>query len=328
MIQGMKITRAVRQMNSLGRQRIPFLFVIDFLGTNVRVLPLTKIDPKQLLFDVQGVTNAPAQAIQSIPVELEKFPVDFAAYQAAFERVQYHIRRGDTYLVNLSFETPISLNLSLWEVFYRSRARYKLILKNQWVVFSPESFCQIDETGVIRTFPMKGTIDASLPNAQVRLATDTKERAEHTTVVDLLRNDLSQIASNVTVPRFQYLEKITTHQRSLWQMSSEIRGQLPNNYADNIGDLLFKMLPAGSISGAPKPKTVSIIREVENYERGYYTGVFGLFDGTRLDSGVMIRFIENQNGQYVFKSGGGITYFSEAEREYQELTDKIYVPIY
>lgn len=328
MIQGMKINRAVRQMNSLGKQRIPFLFIIDFLGENTRVLPLSDIDPEKLLFEVQGVTNAPSQSILPTPVELEKFPVDFATYQSAFEQVQYHIRRGDTYLVNLSFETPIELNLSLRDVFYRSQARYKLLFENQWVVFSPESFCRIDETGVIRTFPMKGTIDASLPDAQAKLANDAKERAEHTTVVDLLRNDLSQIASNVTVPRFQYLEKITTHRRALWQMSSEIRGQLPDNYADSIGDLLFKMLPAGSISGAPKPKTVAIIREVENYERGYYTGIFGLFDGTQLDSGVMIRFIENQDGQYVFKSGGGITYFSDAEREYQELIDKIYVPIY
>lgn len=322
------MTRAARQMNSLGKQRIPFLFIIDFLGENTRVLPLSDIDPEQLLFDVQGVTNAPLQLILSTPVELKKFPIDFATYQTAFERVQYHIRRGDTYLVNLSFETPITLNLSLREVFYRSQAHYKLLFNGQWVVFSPEAFCRINETGAISTFPMKGTIDATLPDARTKLANDAKERAEHTTVVDLLRNDLSQIASNVTVPRFQYLEKITTHQRALWQMSSEIRGQLPENYADIIGDLLFKMLPAGSISGAPKPKTVAIIREVENYERGYYTGIFGLFDGTRLDSGVMIRFIEDKGGQYVFKSGGGITYFSEAEREYQELMDKIYVPIY
>jgi len=324
----MKATAAIRCMNSLGKQRTPFLFITNFLGTNTQVFPLSDINPEQLLFNIQGVTNAPARSFSDTSVELEKFPVDFAIYQSVFEQVQYHIQRGDTYLVNLSFETPITLNLSLKEVFYRSQARYKLLLNNQWVTFSPEAFCQIDQAGVIRTFPMKGTIDASLPNAQTRLVNDTKEQAEHTTVVDLLRNDLSQIASNVTVPRFQYLEKITTHQRALWQMSSEIQGQLPSDYADTIGDLLFRMLPAGSISGAPKPKTVSIIQEVENYERDYYTGVFGLFDGTRLDSGVMIRFIENKKGQCVFKSGGGITYFSQAEREYQELIDKIYVPIY
>ncbi|MEM8966663.1 MAG: aminodeoxychorismate synthase component I [Bacteroidota bacterium] len=324
----MNSVRAIRQMNALGQQRIPFLFIVDFLGNNTQVLPLDDIDSSQLLFDVQGISNAPTRSIQKFPVKLEKFPVDFATYQAAFERVQYHIRRGDTYLVNLSFETPITLNLSLQEVFYRSQARYKLYSHDQWVVFSPETFCQIDETGVIRTFPMKGTIDASLPDAATRLTNDNKEKAEHTTVVDLLRNDLSQIAIDVTVPRFQYLEKIITHQRALWQMSSEIRGQLPPDYTDSIGDLLFALLPAGSISGAPKPKTVAIIQEVENYNRGFYTGVMGLFDGKQLDSGVMIRFIEKKDGKYVFKSGGGITYFSEAEREYQELIDKIYVPIY
>ncbi|MEM9832140.1 MAG: aminodeoxychorismate synthase component I [Bacteroidota bacterium] len=324
----MRATAAKRQMNALGKKRIPFLFIVDFLGENVQVLPLSEINPQQLLFDVQGRTNALGQAVRNTPVKLEKFPVDFATYQTAFEQVQYHLQRGDTYLVNLSFATPITMNLSLTEIFYRGRARYKLLFKNQWVVFSPEAFCQIDETGVIRTFPMKGTMDASLPDAATRLANDAKEKAEHTTVVDLLRNDLSQIATEVTVPRFQYLEKITAHQRALWQMSSEIRGQLPSDYADRIGDLLFTLLPAGSISGAPKPKTVSIIQEVENYQRGFYTGIMGLFDGKRLDSGVMIRFIEKDGDSYVFKSGGGITYFSEARREYQELIDKIYVPIY
>ncbi|MEO0331324.1 MAG: aminodeoxychorismate synthase component I [Bacteroidota bacterium] len=324
----MNPVRAIRRMNALGQQRIPFLFVIDFLENNTQVLPLDNIDSSQLLFDVQGVSNVPKQSFQKIPVKLEKYPVEFSIYQAAFERVQYHIHRGDTYLVNLSFETPITLNLSLQEVFYRSQARYKLYSRDQWVVFSPETFCQIDETGVIRTFPMKGTIDASLPGAATQLTNDTKEKAEHTTVVDLLRNDLSQIATDVSVPRFQYLEKITTHQQALWQMSSEIQGQLPSSYADNIGDFLFALLPAGSISGAPKPKTVAIIQEVENYDRGFYTGIMGLFDGKQLDSGVMIRFLEKKDGKYVFKSGGGITYFSEAEREYQELIDKIYVPIY
>jgi para-aminobenzoate synthetase component 1 len=104
-------------------------------------------------------------------------------------------------------------------------------------------------------------------------------------------------------------------------------GKLPNDYAQRIGSILFELLPAGSISGAPKKKTVEVIKAAETYERGYYTGVFGYFDGETLDSGVMIRFIENINGKLYFKSGGGITTFSNAASEYQELTDKVYVPI-
>jgi para-aminobenzoate synthetase component 1 len=102
---------------------------------------------------------------------------------------------------------------------------------------------------------------------------------------------------------------------------------LPKNYAEKLGDIVFSMLPAGSISGAPKKKTVEIIRAAENYERGYYTGVFGYFDGKNLDSCVIIRYIENQNGQLVYKSGGGITFMSEAEKEYEEMLNKVYVPI-
>jgi para-aminobenzoate synthetase component 1 len=88
----------------------------------------------------------------------------------------------------------------------------------------------------------------------------------------------------------------------------------------------MKLLPAGSITGAPKPSTMKIIEEAEGYDRGYYTGVMGYFDGENFESAVMIRYIENIDGNLVFKSGGGITVLSNAEHEYQELIDKVYLP--
>jgi len=172
---------------------------------------------------------------------------------------------------------------------------------------------------------MKGTIAADIPNAKAIILADKKEKAEHSTIVDLIRNDLNLVATKVKVERFRYVEKIRTRQKDLLQVSSEITGSLPTNYAEQIGDILMKLLPAGSISGAPKKKTVEIIQAAEGQERGYYTGVFGYFDGKNLDSGVMIRYIEkNANGLY-YRSGGGITTFSDCEKEYQELLDKIYV---
>jgi para-aminobenzoate synthetase component 1 len=87
------------------------------------------------------------------------------------------------------------------------------------------------------------------------------------------------------------------------------------------------MLPAGSVTGAPKLETVRIIKESENYERGWYTGIFGVFDGKSLDSGVMIRFIEKKGNDFYFKSGGGITYMSDPLKEYEELITKVYVPV-
>ncbi|MFZ1573367.1 MAG: chorismate-binding protein, partial [Candidatus Kapaibacterium sp.] len=95
---------------------------------------------------------------------------------------------------------------------------------------------------------------------------------------------------------------------------------------NHIGDTLISLLPAGSISGAPKKKTLEIINKVEKYKRGYYTGVFGYFDGVNLESSVMIRFIEKTSKGLIFKSGGGITFLSEAYKEYNELIDKVYVP--
>ena len=111
-------------------------------------------------------------------------------------------------------------------------------------------------------------------------------------------------------------------------MSSEISGNLKEEFQGKIGSLMKKLLPAGSILGAPKPKTLEIILEAEDYERGFYSGVCGWFDGKNLDSCVMIRFIEKENNELYFKSGGGITHLSRLEDEYQEMKNKIYVPIY
>jgi para-aminobenzoate synthetase component I len=216
--------------------------------------------------------------------------------------------------------------LSLEEIFQISSAPYKIYLKDKFVCFSPETFVKIRDAKIY-SYPMKGTIDAGIENADQIILTDSKEIAEHNTIVDLIRNDMSLVAENVVVEKFRYLSHIQTNNKNLWQVSSEISGDLPKNYTENIGDILFALLPAGSISGAPKKKTLEIIEKTEQYERGFYTGVFGIFDGKNLDSCVLIRFIENQNGQLIYKSGGGITFMSEAEKEYDEMLKKVYVPV-
>ena len=172
---------------------------------------------------------------------------------------------------------------------------------------------------------MKGTIDAGIPHAKEVLVQDKKEIAEHVTIVDLIRNDLSQVAANVTVTRFRYVDTLKTNGKILLQTSSEIKGKLPEKYL--LGDLFTALLPAGSVSGAPKEKTIEIIRQAEREDRGYYTGVFGYFDGSMLDSGVMIRYIEKTGKKYFYRSGGGITTQSVVDSEYQEMIDKVYVPI-
>ena len=315
-----------QRMNALGQARVPFLFIIDFEQAKPMVVPLSEVDSSTLLYDFQGMRNYSPSFSSDRRLAITRSRLDFKVYQRAFEYVMQQLQVGNSYLVNLTFPTEVRLSLSLQELFYRSQARYKLWMRDSLVVFSPESFVRIDE-GRIYTYPMKGTIDASVPEARHTVLHDSKEMAEHTTIVDLLRNDLSRWATQVEVTRFRYVEEIKTADSTLLQVSSEVVGTLPPSYHQQLGDVFHSLLPAGSVSGAPKRKTLDIIQEAELGPRGYYTGVMGYYDGIRLDSGVMIRFIEQQGSQYFYRSGGGITARSRLEAEYQELHDKVYVPV-
>lgn len=316
----------LQQINTLAANRTPFLFIMDFDLQKPIIYPLSEIDNTQIFYYLNGQTNFQRSAMLKKAVRLEKSPILFEKYKTAFDEVHREFVKGNTFLLNLTFPTPIKINISLHEIFAFSQAKYKLYYQNKFVVFSPESFVKI-KGNKISSFPMKGTIDANIPNARSVILADSKEHAEHLTIVDLIRNDLSIVAKNVRVEKFRYIDKINALGKNLLQVSSKISGELPMNWQNNLGDILQKLLPAGSISGAPKPKTVDIIRRVEGYERGYFTGIFGIFDGENLDSAVMIRFIENIDNGLVFKSGGGLTVYSNAKSEYNELMEKIYVPI-
>lgn len=318
--------QAIEQMNALGKRQQPFLFITDFSMQHTWLSALEDAAAHGIWYQFGNVGNTLKRTTPPSPLQLEKQPPPQQRYQKAFELVQYHINQGNTYLLNLTLPSPIRCNWSPEMLFHYSRAKYKLLWHNRFVCFSPEIFVQISNQR-IHSFPMKGTIDASLPNAYQQIMSDLKESAEHTTIVDLIRNDLSRVARNVRVERFRYTDTIITHEKQLLQVSSEIAGDLPDNYTDIIGSLIFSLLPAGSITGAPKEKTVEIILQAEQYERGFYTGVAGIFDGKNLDSCVLIRYIDTADGQFTFKSGGGITHFSKLQTEYNELKDKVYVPV-
>lgn len=326
----------VSLMNQYGAKGTPFLFMIDFEQLHSVVLPVEKAAEQGIFFDLKGTKNfagenfSPWQVFSLANPKKELFfkktPISFSIYKKAFETVQKHLQYGNSFLVNLTFPTEIRTNLSFEEIFRQSQAPYKLLFRDKFVLFSPESFVQI-RNGKISTFPMKGTIDADLPKASEQILANPKEFAEHATIVDLLRNDLSRVAKKVSVKRFRYLDQIQTNEKNLLQVSSEIEGVLPSNYNQELGSIFAKLLPAGSVSGAPKKKTLEIIRQAEGRPRGFYTGIFGYFDGQNLDSAVMIRFIERQNEQLFFRSGGGITAQSDLETEYAELIQKVYLPI-
>jgi para-aminobenzoate synthetase component 1 len=316
---------AIETMNNLGKNKIPFLFVIDYEMKMPVVMKLSDVGDN-ILFKVDELKNFSGLPEISSTLRFEKIPMSYDEYLITFEKVMDNIKNGNTYLLNLTFPTKIETNLTLEEIFYFSNAKYRLLFENKFVVFSPESFVKISGNKIF-SFPMKGTIDAAMENAEENLLNDEKELAEHNTIVDLIRNDLSIISKNVKVDKFRYVEEVRTPGKTLLQTSSLISGELKENYNERIGTIIFSLLPAGSISGAPKKKTVEIIRETEMYSRNYFTGIFGIFDGINLDSAVMIRFIENIEGKFYFKSGGGITFMSKPEQEYQEMIDKVYVPI-
>lgn len=309
-----------KKLNFLGKQREPFLFITDFKAQHVKVYPLSKIEKEDIEFQIDAAFSSDSHA-----AIMQKFPIDFAEYKQKFDFVIEKIKSGDTYLLNLTQPTKIALDYDLKNIYKLSNAHYKLRYKDEFVCFSPETFVQIED-GKIHTYPMKGTIDASIPDASEKILQNEKETAEHIMVVDLLRNDLSMVATNVRVEKFRYITKIDTSEKSLLQVSSHISGDMQQNWHEHIGDIFRAILPAGSISGTPKKSTLEIIEEVEGYERGFYSGVFGIYDGKKLDSGIMIRFIQkSQNGLY-YKSGGGITLDSDAQAEYEELIDKVYLP--
>lgn len=328
--------QAVRRMNHFGMLCRPFVFIINYLQDASYVEEVSSVDSSELLYDLNGFTNQ-VEADDSFGPLLPKggkkhfnFRISsepFDKYHRSFDIVRKNILVGNSFLANLTCCTPIATDLTLEDIYFRSKAIYKLWMKDAFTVFSPEIFVRIGN-GYIYSYPMKGTIDASIPDAAQRLLDNPKEKAEHATIVDLIRNDLSMVAKQVSVVRYRYIDTLHTNRGSIFQTSSEIRGTLSDDYQSQLGDILFKLLPAGSITGAPKKKTMQIIAEAETYERGFYTGVMGYFDGESLDSAVMIRFVEQQSDEMFFKSGGGITCQSDAEDEYNEMKQKVYVPIY
>ena len=327
----------VEQLNQWGHHKKPFVFLIDFeqkkpLAWLVEACPdwfqfkFTKISSSNQVTSSSTNFGQTFSFIEQQTFEnsLIKHPISLSDYQHKYNQVMDALKKGDSFLMNLTIPTPVQNKLDFKTYFDHAKSKYVIWLKEEFISFSPETFIQIDN-GKIATFPMKGTIDASLPNAKELLLNDPKEYAEHATIVDLLRNDLSRVASKVRVTNFRYYEEIPTQNGLIGQVSSSIEGELPKDYASRIGSILYDLLPAGSVSGAPKKKTAELIASIEGTDRGYYTGIAGYFDGVNLDSCVLIRYLAADN---VYHSGGGITFQSDMASEYQEMINKVYVPVF
>ena len=379
----------IDKINRLASQDEPFLFVINYQGDKAFIRLLSDINPEECLFDFEGkgnISDSRKNDSEEISKEISEIswqitPPHYKDYERSFGIVKSNIMAGNSYLTNLTCRVPVSCNLSLEDIFHRAKGKYKLLLRrkrtqaedkthlkeeaqnkahlkeenieenlNPFVCFSPETFIRI-KGGRIYSYPMKGTLDASLPEAEKLLMEDRKEAAEHATIVDLIRNDLSRVAEDVRVDKYRYIDVLHTNKGDILQTSSEISGRLPEDYRNHLGEILDGQLPAGSITGAPKDKTMQIIHEAEGYDRDFYTGIMGIYDQSELNSAVMIRFIEEETSpvdfeadgeknfkanegkkpkesrELYFKAGGGITSKSDCRREYEEVIQKIYLPI-
>lgn len=315
-----------RRMNECGAEGRPFLFVVDYEMAEGYFVE-RPMEQAELLFELNGVGNKPATSHSSVPDTLKVSPIPPEEYKKMFDVVREGLERDKTMLTNLTVCTLIETIHSLEDIFASANTKYQLLVPGRFVCFSPECFVCIAD-GRIATFPMKGTIDASVPDAEEVILTDPKEAAEHAAAVELLADDLRLGgAENVRVEQFRYIDRLKTSEREILQVSSEIVGDLPDDWPARLGDIIFAMLPGGSIAGAPKASTLDVIRRAEPVPRGFYCGVFGYFDGTTLDSGVLIRFIEQDGeGQKFFRSGGGVTIDSDWRKEYDEVLAKIYLP--
>ncbi|WP_313956767.1 aminodeoxychorismate synthase component I [Aliarcobacter cryaerophilus] len=309
-------------LNKFGSLKEPFLFLISYDLKKTYIEKLQNLS-QNIKFEIDSKNKKNIK-----DYSLKKYPISFDEYKKKFDLIQDEIKNGNSYLLNLTTQTKIDTNLNLDDIYEASSSLLKLRVKLDdldFVCFSPEKFIDIKDNKIY-TYPMKGTIDSNLTDAKNILLNSKKELAEHTMVVDLLRNDLGKVANNIKVEEFRTFSKIVTKERELFQTSSVISADLQNNWQEKIGDILSNILPAGSITGTPKKSTIEILKNIENYDRGFYTGIFGIFDGINLQSFVLIRFIENINNELFYKSGGGITSDSIAKEEYEELLNKVYLP--
>lgn len=314
-------------LNKAAAQGIPFLFGVDYECKEGFFIPHA-LQQKELLWRVGAYSNITNVDLQYVPGSyFEAHPLSEEEYDRRFQIIRQALHRGDTFLANLTVQTPLHTDYSMEELLWRSNAPYTLFWPHRFVCFSPETFVRITSEGRISTYPMKGTIEANVPNAEQVILSDYKETAEHCTIVDFLRSELARVGEGVQVDRFRYIDCLKTSRGEVLQVSSEISAGLFPDWRARLGDVLFELLPAGSISGAPKEATVSAIATAEQGEkRGFYSGVFGYYDGSSLETAVMIRYIEQVGEQLFYRSGGGITINSSMEAEYKEVIEKVYLP--
>ncbi len=274
-------------------------------------------------------TEQPANSVFKVTSPVSS-NLDEASYARAFERIQHYIHEGDCYQVNLAQRFEAQAEGDAWTAYRQLRQRspapfaaYLNLPDVQILSASPERFLQV-RRGAVETKPIKGTRPRHVDPAQDRanaeeLLSSLKDRAENLMIVDLLRNDIGKncVPGSVRADRMFELESYA----NVHHLVSTVSGRLaPGHTALH---LLRGCFPGGSITGAPKLRSMQIIEELEPHRRGVYCGAIGYigFDGN-MDTNIAIRTAVFSGGTIRFWAGGGIVADSVADKEYRETWDK------
>ena len=251
--------------------------------------------------------------------------ITFDEYKKDIEEIKNLISNGTTYEVNYTCSNDVYTDSEGYNLFLNliknQKTPYCAYIKNDFeeiLSFSPELFFKIENNKII-TKPMKGTVKRKGEDEKEInfLKNDTKNLAENTMIVDLLRNDLSKIknSKNITVDK---LFEVETH-KTLHQMTSTISASLDEI---NLKDILSSIFPCGSITGAPKVSTMEIIDKIERYKRNIYCGAIGIIHKEKMEFSVPIRILEKKENKFQFYQGGAIVWKSDVLDEWEECRTK------
>lgn len=250
-------------------------------------------------------------------------------YMKKVDKIIEYIIQGDVYEVNLSHRCKISFKGHPYAVFKKlynlNPAPFSAYLPfgdHTIISSSPERFLFADED-LVETRPIKGTAPRGKTPEEdfanrAELAASTKDDAELSMIVDLMRNDLGKVSEYGSV-------KVREHKRieeypNVWHLVSIIEGKLRPE--ENYGSLLRATFPGGSITGCPKIRSIEIIDELEDYRRNIYTGTIFIANDQRFDSNIVIRTAIVHKDSFYFNIGGAVVYDSDPEKEYEETLQK------
>lgn len=305
----------------LSFRRYPALIAIDHQGEQAWIVGDDRRACETLLERIRSMGRSPKRAPRIGSVEVDSA----ASHRNAIERALAYIERGDVYEVNLArrWSAPFEGEaFELWGAMRKaSRVPLGMFLEAGELVLlgcTMERFVRWDaQTGVLLTQPIKGTIprDPNDDGAPARLRADPKERAEHSMIVDLMRNDLGRVAEIGTVEVKQPL--VVEPFSGLYHLVSTVRCR--TRAGVDLTEILEATFPPGSVTGAPKIRALEIIEELERHPRGIYCGALGFIDrGGGLSLAVAIRTGVVREGRVLYWAGGGIVEASDPDREVAE----------